>query len=231
MGGVVGAALRGFGKALKHHKAKRAASKKVHFDFKKGKPFPKKTQEHMRKQEIRHLEMKKEGYKQEPYGKGRVNKGRIELKETWSYNPYKKAEGGRIGFKRAGPVTKADLVKRDLWKKRELKRRSKIGQRKSKWDIKGAISGHPLNPFRIHADAKATDFASKRKDVYGRTRDDLKKSRDPGVKKVAEGFQKMDWKTKARSDPYYKKGTKYYEEHSPKLTKRTHVGRKTGGKV
>ena len=56
--GVVGAALRGFGKALKYHKAKRAASKKVHFDFQKGKPFPKKTQEHIRKGEKRKLEMK-----------------------------------------------------------------------------------------------------------------------------------------------------------------------------
>ena len=97
MASIVGKAVRGFGKALKHHKAKRAASKKVHFDYKKGKPFPKKTQKHMRKQEIRHLGMKKEGYKQEPYGQGRVNKGRIELKETWSYNPYKKrAKGGQV---------------------------------------------------------------------------------------------------------------------------------------
>ena len=141
------------------------------------------------------------------------------------------AKGGRAGFKRGKAVTKADLAKRDLWTKRELKRRGKIGQRKSRWDIKGGISGHPLNPFRIHADAKATDWTKKYKDTYGRTRDDLKKSRDPAVKKVAEGFQKMDWKTKARNDPRYEKGTKYYEEHSPKLTKRTHVGRKKGGKI
>jgi len=145
--------------------------------------------------------------------------------------PTMAAEGGRIGFKRAGAVTKADLAKRDLWRKRELKRRSQIGQRKSKWDIKGGISGHPLNPFRVHAEGKAIDWTSKRKDVYGRTRDDLKKSRDPNVKSVAEGFQQMDYKDKARSDPRYIKGSKFYEERQPKLTKRVHVGRKTGGRI
>ena len=96
-------------------------------------------------------------------------------------------------------VTAADLAKRDLWRKRELKRRANIGQRKSRWDIKGGISGHPLNPLRIHADAKAKDWSSKRKDVYARTRDDLKKSKDPAVKQVAENFQKMDYKTKLKS--------------------------------
>ena len=141
------------------------------------------------------------------------------------------AKGGRAGFKRGKAVTKADQAKRDLWTKRELKRRSKIGQRKSKWDIKGAISGHPLNPFRIHAAGKATDWTSKRKDVYGRTRDELKKSRDPKVKQVAEGFQKMDYLDKAKSDPRYIEGSKFYKEQQPKLTKRTHVGRKTGGKI
>jgi len=143
-----------------------------------------------------------------------------------------KAAGGRIGFKRAGPVTKADLAKRDLWTKRELKRRAQIGQRKSRWDIKGGISGHPLNPFRIHAAGKATDWTSKRKDVYGRTRDELKKSRDPNVKRVAENFQKMDYLDKSRSDSRYQKGTsKWGKDYAPKLTKRVHVGRKTGGKA
>jgi len=144
------------------------------------------------------------------------------------------AKGGRAGFKRAGPVTKADLAKRDLWRKRELKRRSKIGQRKSRWDIKGGISGHPLNPLRMHADAKAYDFTSKRKDVYGRTRDDLKKSRDPNVKKVAENFQKMDYLDEARSDPRYEKGTSPWgKKYAPKLTKRIHgrLGKKTGGRI
>ena len=105
------------------------------------------------------------------------------------------AKGGRIGFKRAGPVTKYDLAKRDLWTKRELKRRANIG-RKSKWDIKGGISGHPLNPLRLHAESKAIDWTSKRKDVYGRTRDDLKKSRDPKLQGIGEAFQKMDYKDK-----------------------------------
>jgi len=142
-----------------------------------------------------------------------------------------KAEGGRIGFKRGKAVTKADLAKRDLWRKRILRKRSKIGQRKSKWDVQGAISGHPLNPFRIHAEGKALDWSSKRKDVYVRTRDDLKKSRDPEVKKVAENFQQMDYKDKAKSDPRYIEGSKFYKKQQPKLTKRTHVGRKTGGRI
>ena len=105
------------------------------------------------------------------------------------------AKGGRIGFKRAGPVTKYDLAKRDLWTKRELKRRANV-KRKSKWDIKGGISGHPLNPLRLHAESKAIDWTSKRKDVYGRTRDDLKKSRDPKLQGIGEAFQKMDYKDK-----------------------------------
>jgi len=134
------------------------------------------------------------------------------------------AKGGRAGFKRAGPVTKSDLAKRDLWRKRELKRRSKVGQRKSKWDIKGGISGHPLNPLRIHADLKAYDWTSKRKDVYGRTRDDLKKSRDKKLQGIGEAFQKMDYRDKA-------KGTYEEKDYAPKLTKRVHVGRKTGGKA
>ena len=102
------------------------------------------------------------------------------------------AEGGSIGFKRAGPVTKEDLAKRDLWTKRELKRRANIG-RKSKWDIEGGISGHPLNPLRMHAEIKSHEPWRKRSEVYTRTRDDLKKSRDPKVKGVAEAFQKMDY--------------------------------------
>jgi hypothetical protein len=134
------------------------------------------------------------------------------------------AKGGRAGFKKGKAVTKYDLAKRDLWRKRELKRRSKIGQRKSRWDIKGGISGHPLNPLRIHAAGKATDWTSMRKDVYGRTRDDLKKSRDLKLKGIGEAFQKMDYKDKA-------KGTYSEKDYAPKLTKRVHVGRKKGGKV
>jgi len=193
--GVVGAALRGFGKALK--KAKR--------EIKKTPPVRK---------EIKAI------------GKGALIGGVIvsgmEYKKRKARGDYK-AEGGRIGFKRAGPVTKSDLAKRDLWTKRELKRRANV-KRKSKWDIKGGISGHPLNPLRIHAEIKSHEPWKMRSDVYTRTRDDLKKSRDPKVKKVAEGFQKMDYKDKA-------KGTYEEKDYAPKLTKRVHVGRKTGGKV
>ena len=145
------------------------------------------------------------------------------------------AKGGRAGFKKGKAVTKADLAKRDLWRKRELKRRSKIGQRKSKWDIKGGISGHPLNPLRIHAAGKATDWTKMYKDTYGRTRDELKKSQDPNVKRVAENFQKMDYKD---AD----KGTQFENRNKPKLKKQIHrmrgdtrpsgrVGAKTGGKA
>jgi len=101
MAGVVGKALRGFGRALKHAKAKRTASKKVHFDFQKGKPFPKKTQEHIRKHDIRELKMKHKGFKKEPYKIGSVKRNKkgddiIKLKEVWSIDPYKKAEGGKV---------------------------------------------------------------------------------------------------------------------------------------
>ena len=204
MAGVVGAALRGFGKALK--KAKR--------EIKKTPPLRKGTKALVKGALI-----------------GGVVASGVEYKKRKARGDYK-AKGGRIGFKRAGPVTKGDLAKRDLWRKRELKRRSQIGQRKSRWDIKGGISGHPLNPLRIHADAKATDWNSMRKDVYNRTRDDLKKSRDPNVKRVAENFQKMDYLDKSRSDSRYQKGTsKWGKDYAPKLTKRVHVGRKTGGKA
>ena len=97
MASIVGKALRGFGKALKYHKAKRAASKKVHKNFQTGKPFPKKTQEHMRKGEKRKLEMKHKGFKQEPYrDSGKKSKsGAIKLKEVWSIDPHK-AKGGKV---------------------------------------------------------------------------------------------------------------------------------------
>ena len=96
--GVVGAALRGFGKALKHAKAKRAASKEVHLSFQTGKPLPKKTQEHIRNVEKRKLVMKHKGFKQEPYkDTGKKSKsGAIKLKEVWSISPHKKAKGGKV---------------------------------------------------------------------------------------------------------------------------------------
>ena len=103
------------------------------------------------------------------------------------------AEGGRAGFKRGKAVTKADIAKSDLERKRALKKRANI-KRKSKWDIKGGIAAHPLNPFKVHAEAKSHEPWRKRSDVYTRTRDDLKKSQDPDVKGVAEGFQQMDYK-------------------------------------
>ena len=198
------------------------------------KKFGKKTATHMEKQAARHKAWTKMGLKGPKYKIGKKVKGSHHLDEVWTYdkNYKEKAEGGRIGFKRAGPVTKADLAKRDLWTKRELKRRSKIGQRKSRWDIKGGISGHPLNPLRLHAAGKATDITKMYKDTYGRTRDELKKSRDPNVKRVAENFQKMDYLDKSRSDSRYQKGTsKWGKDYAPKLTKRVHVGRKTGGKA
>ena len=98
MASIVGKALRGFGKALKYHKAQRAASKKVHKDFQTGKPFPKKTQEHIRNVEKRKLKMKHKGFKQEPYQySGKTSKsGAKKLKEMWSIEPHKKAKGGKV---------------------------------------------------------------------------------------------------------------------------------------
>jgi len=124
------------------------------------------------------------------------------------------AKGGRAGFKRAGAVTKADLAKRDLWTKRELKRRANI-KRKSKWDIKGGISGHPLNPLTVHAEIKSHEPWRKRSDVYTRTRDDLKKSRDTKLKGIGEAFQKMDYRD---AD----KGTQFENRNEPKLKKQIH---------
>jgi len=109
----------------------------------------------------------------------------------------KKAEGGRIEFKKGKAVTKADTARSDLWRKRQLKKRADV-KRKSKWDVYGGIAAHPLNPFQMHAQAKAYDFTKKQKDTYKRTRDKLKKSKDPGVKGIGEAFQKMDRKDEAK---------------------------------
>ena len=87
--GVVGAAIKGFGKALTIGKRNKA-SKQV-FDHIKGKPFPSRMQEKFRAAHKRRAGMKKAGYKKEPYadtGK-RSKTGSIKLKEMWSYNPYK----------------------------------------------------------------------------------------------------------------------------------------------
>jgi hypothetical protein len=125
------------------------------------------------------------------------------------------AKGGRAGFKKGKAVTKSDLAKRKLWKLRELKKR--------------ASKGHPLNPLTRHADIKTREPWRMRSDVYTRTRDEMKK--DSATKGVGEAFQKMDWKAEKRNDPRYVPGSKFYKEHSPKLTKQVHVGRKIGGRI
>ena len=63
--GVVGAAIKGFGKALTIGKRNKA-SKQV-FDHIKGKPFPPRMQEKFRAADKRRAGMKKAGYKKEPY--------------------------------------------------------------------------------------------------------------------------------------------------------------------
>ena len=94
--GIVGAAIKGFGKALKT--AKRNKASKQVFDHVKGKPFPSRMQEKFRAADTRRAGMKKAGYKKEPYadtGK-RSKTGSIKLKEMWSYNPYKKAKQSKL---------------------------------------------------------------------------------------------------------------------------------------
>ena len=78
--GVVGAAIKGFGKALK------GRSKVI--DRVSGKPFPESTQRHMRASSKRHTEMKKAGYKGPKYRPEFKGKGPHELHEVWEYNPY-----------------------------------------------------------------------------------------------------------------------------------------------
>ena len=86
--GVVGAAIKGFGKALSV--AKRNKASKQVFDHTRGKPFPESIQRHMKAADKRSAGMKKAGYKKEPYAMGKKTKsGSIKLKEMWSYNPYK----------------------------------------------------------------------------------------------------------------------------------------------
>ena len=93
--GVVGAAIKGFGKALKT--AKRNKASKQVFDHTRGKPFPESIQRHMKAADKRHEGMKKAGYKKEPYAGGKKTKsGSIKLKEMWSYNPYKKPKQSKL---------------------------------------------------------------------------------------------------------------------------------------
>ena len=101
--GVVGAAIKGFGKALKT--AKRNKASKQVFDHVKGKPFPASIQRHMKAADKRRAGMKKAGYKQEPYQTKSISKkGVHKLKEVWSYNPYKKAKKG-INYKKIAKKT------------------------------------------------------------------------------------------------------------------------------
>ena len=104
MAGVVGAAIKGFGKALKT--AKRNKASKQVFDHIKGKPFPPRMQKKFQASAKRKEGMKKEGYKQEPYIlSGKKSKtGSIKLKEMWSYNPYKMPKKG-INYKKIAKKT------------------------------------------------------------------------------------------------------------------------------
>ena len=94
--GVVGAAIKGFGKALKT--AKRNKASKQVFDHVKGKPFPPRMQKKFQAADKRHAGMKKAGYKKEPYADtGKKSKtGSIKLKEMWSYNPYKMPKQSKL---------------------------------------------------------------------------------------------------------------------------------------
>ena len=80
--GVVGAAIKGFGKALKVGKRDKVINRTT------GKPFPESTQRHMRASSKRHTGMKKAGYKGPKYRPEFKGKGPHELHEVWEYNPY-----------------------------------------------------------------------------------------------------------------------------------------------
>ena len=109
--GVVGAAIKGFGKALKT--AKRNKASKQVFDHIKGKPFPPRMQKKFQASAKRQEGMKKAGYKKEPYQIGSSKtKGEDtthKLKEMWSYNPYKKPKKSKVGkiIKKTAPVAAA----------------------------------------------------------------------------------------------------------------------------
>ena len=102
--GVVGAAIKGFGKALKV--AKRNKASKQVFDHIKGKPFPPRMQKKFQASAKRKEGMKKEGYKQEPYIlSGKKSKtGAHKLKEMWSYDPHKMPKKG-INYKKIAKKT------------------------------------------------------------------------------------------------------------------------------
>ena len=109
--GVVGAAIKGFGKALKV--AKRNKASKQVFDHVKGKPFPASIQRHMKAADKRRAGMKKAGYKGPKHAiassKTKGDTTTHKLKEMWSYNPYKKAKPSKVGkiIKKTAPVAAA----------------------------------------------------------------------------------------------------------------------------
>ena len=98
--GVVGAAIKGFGKALKGHK-------KV-INRTTGKPFPESTQRHMKLSAKRTASMKKSGYKGPTYRpSGKKSKtGAHYLEEVWTRNPYKTPKKSKVGkiIKKTAPI-------------------------------------------------------------------------------------------------------------------------------
>ena len=132
--GVVGAAIKGFGKALKT--AKRNKASKQVFDHIKGKPFPPRMQKKFQASAKRKEGMKKEGYKQEPYIlSGKKSKtGAHKLKEMWSYNPHKMPKQSKLKKilkdKRIKAVGKGALVGGAVASGLEYKRRKDRGDYK-----------------------------------------------------------------------------------------------------
>jgi len=107
MVGVVGKAIKGFGKALKT--AKRNKASKQVFDHIKGKPFPPRMQKKFQASAKRQEGMKKAGYKQEPYiPSGKKSKtGAHKLKEMWSYDPHKMPKQSKLKKALTSKETKA----------------------------------------------------------------------------------------------------------------------------
>jgi hypothetical protein len=99
--GVVGAAIKGFGKALR-------GPKKV-INRTTGKPFPESIQRHMRAADKRTTSMKKAGYKGPTYRpSGKKSKtGAHHLEEVWTYNPYKTPKKSRLKKALTSKETKA----------------------------------------------------------------------------------------------------------------------------
>ena len=96
MVGVVGKAIKGFGKALKNKSSIQLGKKVINRTT--GKPFPETTQRHMREIDKRKTSMKKLGYKGPTYRpSGKKSKtGAHLLEEVWTRNPYKKAKPSKL---------------------------------------------------------------------------------------------------------------------------------------